>query len=85
MAVTHLHPPVEPYRHVHEFEGRPGRLTVQKIFWRHTGIPQEVVRWPRMHDMQAILQTWFVRPSMTSMVLKGLSWSMVLLGCARVV
>lgn len=73
LATTHLQPPVAPYRQVHEFEGRPGRFTVQKIFVRHTGMPHEVVRCPRIHDMQATLQTWFVRESTTSIVLKGFS------------
>lgn len=82
-ATTHLQPPVAPYRHVQEFEGRPGRFTVQKIFCRHTGIPHAVVRWPRIHDMHAILQIWLVRESTTSIVLNGLSWSMPAAPLAR--
>lgn len=76
-ATTHLQPPVAPYRQVHAFDGRPGRLTVQKTLFRHTGIPHEVVRWPRIHDMHATLHNWFVFESMTSIVLNGLSLSMV--------
>jgi len=73
LATTHLQPPVAPYRQLQEFDGLPGRLTVQKILLRQTAMPHAVVRWPRMHDMHATLHTWLVRTSTTSMVLKGFS------------
>lgn len=83
MVVTHLQTPLALKRQVHELEGRPGRFTVQKILLRHTGMPQEVVRCPRIQDMQAILHICLVSLSMTSMVLKGFSVSMIILLCCK--
>lgn len=77
IVVTHLQTPLALNLHVHEFEGLPGRLTVQKILLRQTGMPHEVVLWPRMHDMQAILQICLVSLSTTSIVLNGFSVSIM--------
>ena len=77
LATTHSHPFPGPYLQVQELDGLPGRLTVQKILLRQTGMPQEVVRWPRIHDMHAILHCLPVCASITSIVLKGFSCSMM--------
>ena len=53
---------------LHALLGLPGRLTVQKTLLRQFAMPHEVVRWPRMHDMHAILQNWPLLASMTSML-----------------